>query len=96
MDFLKGKISARDFFLYLRGQVLVILIILGFGVIYWLILKWSEDLCLDGGTYCQQKYCGKPEMIKACEQESIDKWNKLSAEEKASVQKIIEYGKDKK
>jgi len=74
---------------FLKG----ILVLIGFCFIVWMIFKWSEDLCLDGGTYCQQKFCGDPPKIKACEQESIERWNKASPEEKAATNRVLEYGK---
>jgi hypothetical protein len=67
-----------------------VLILVGFCLIVWLVFKWSEDLCLDGGTYCEQKFCGDPQKIKACEQEAIDRSNKASPEEKARRKRVLE------
>ena len=67
---------------------------IGFGIL-WLIISRSRDLCLDGGTYCQQKFCGQPDKIKLCDQESIDQWNRATPEEKAATKRVLEYGKDK-
>jgi hypothetical protein len=76
---------------FLKG----ILLLVGICLMIWLVLELSEKVCLDGGTYCQQKFCGDPDKIKACEQESIERWQNASPEEKDKVRKLRDLLKDK-
>ena len=76
---------------FLKG----ILMLIGFCVVFWMIFNWSEDLCLDGGYYCDQKFCGYPEKIKACEQASIESEKMATPERKAASKRIRDYMKTK-
>jgi hypothetical protein len=73
----------------LKGLILISV----FCGVVWLIFKWSKDVCLDGGTYCEQKFCGDTEKIKACEQASIERWNKANPDGKAATQRVLEHAK---
>ena len=73
---------------FLKG----ILLIVGIVLIIWVAQEWSKKLC--HGTYCELKFCENPEKIKACEEESLERWKNASPEEKAKV-KLLDSLKDK-